>query len=136
MTVTHNTLIIDVLRNCTNVVALAALFQEVGMHCIGCHLSTEESVAQACLAHDVNVEDFLVRVNKIMEFKLTKDTIVADILRNAPELEPVFYSYGMHCLGCDVALDETLEEACAVHGVDVDELLAKAEEVTSDFALV
>jgi hybrid cluster-associated redox disulfide protein len=30
---------------------------------------------------------------------------------------------GMHCLGCPASRGETVEEACAVHGVDVDEFL-------------
>ena len=32
---------------------------------------------------------------------------------------------GMHCLGCPSAQAETLEEACMVHGINVDELVAE-----------
>ncbi|MFR5683768.1 MAG: DUF1858 domain-containing protein, partial [Clostridia bacterium] len=32
---------------------------------------------------------------------------------------------GMHCLGCPASQEETLEEACDVHGIDVEELLEK-----------
>jgi len=35
---------------------------------------------------------------------------------------------GMHCLGCPSARNETLGQACAVHGVDVDKLLALVNE--------
>ena len=48
---------------------------------------------------------------------ITKDTIIGDILDMAPQTAPIFLSIGMHCLG------ETVEQACAVHGVDVDKLL-------------
>ena len=54
---------------------------------------------------------------------ITKDTLISDILKIAPNSAPLFHSIGMHCLGCAMASGETLEEACAVHGVDVDEFL-------------
>ena len=55
--------------------------------------------------------------------QITKDTVIGDILTIAPETAPLFVSIGMHCLGCAMASGETLGEACAVHGVDADELL-------------
>ena len=57
--------------------------------------------------------------------QITKDTIIGDILDIAPETAPLFLSIGMHCLGCPSSRGETVEEACMVHGVGVDELLAK-----------
>ena len=56
---------------------------------------------------------------------ITKDTIIAEVLRIDPETAPFFLEIGMHCLGCPSASGETIEEACAVHGVDADELIAK-----------
>ncbi len=56
---------------------------------------------------------------------ITKDTIIADVLKLDPETAPFFLEIGMHCLGCPSASGETVEEACAVHGVDADELIAK-----------
>ena len=38
---------------------------------------------------------------------------------------PIFLSIGMHCLGCPSSRGETVEQACMVHGVDVDALLDK-----------
>ena len=52
--------------------------------------------------------------------QITKDTIIGDIL-----------DIGMHCLGCPSSRGETVEEACAVHGVDVDKLLAIVNEVAN-----
>ena len=49
--------------------------------------------------------------------EITKDTIIGDILDIAPQTAPVFLSIGMHCLGCPSSRGETVEEACAVHGV-------------------
>ena len=57
--------------------------------------------------------------------QITKDTIIGDILDIAPETAPIFLSIGMHCLGCPSSRGETVEQACMVHGVDVDEVLAK-----------
>ena len=56
--------------------------------------------------------------------EITKDTIIGDILDVAPQTAPIFLSIGMHCLGCPSSRGETVEEACAVHGIDVDKLLA------------
>lgn len=63
---------------------------------------------------------------------ITKDTIIGDILDIAPETAPIFFSIGMHCLGCPASRGETVEEACMVHGVAVDELLAKVNEAVKD----
>ena len=60
---------------------------------------------------------------------ITKDTIIGDILDIAPETAPVFLSIGMHCLGCPSSRGETVEQACMVHGVDVDELLEKINSI-------
>ena len=54
---------------------------------------------------------------------ITKDTIIGDILDMAPPTAPIFLSIGMHCLGCPSSRGETVAEACAVHGVDVEKLL-------------
>ncbi len=57
--------------------------------------------------------------------QITKDTIIGDILDIAPQTAPIFMSIGMHCLGCPSSRGETVEQACMVHGVDVDALLDK-----------
>ena len=59
---------------------------------------------------------------------ITKDTILGDILDAAPQTAPIFLSIGMHCLGCPASRGESIEEACAVHGVDCDELIEKLNE--------
>lgn len=56
---------------------------------------------------------------------ITKDTIIGDILTIAPQTAPIFMGIGMHCLGCPTSQGETVEQACKVHGVDVEALLAK-----------
>lgn len=60
---------------------------------------------------------------KIMKFE--KNTIIAEVLEHAPEKAEVLLEIGMHCLGCPASQGESIEEACEVHGVDVDEVLEK-----------
>ena len=55
-------------------------------------------------------------------FEISRDTMISEILANAPEAMPVFQNIGMHCLGCVMASGENLEQACAVHGIDADAL--------------
>ncbi len=56
---------------------------------------------------------------------ITKKTIIGDILDMDQSTAPYFLEMGMHCLGCPASRGETVEEACAVHGVDADTLVAK-----------
>lgn len=57
--------------------------------------------------------------------KVTRETIIGDILDMDQTTAPYFMEIGMHCLGCPASRGESIEEACAVHGVDCDELIAK-----------
>ncbi|MDD6279774.1 MAG: DUF1858 domain-containing protein [Ruminococcus sp.] len=57
--------------------------------------------------------------------EITKNTIIGDILDMDFDAAPYFLEIGMHCLGCPSSRSETIEEACAVHGTDPDELVAK-----------
>ena len=59
-----------------------------------------------------------------MAVKIEKETIIGDILDIAPQSAPLFFAFGMHCLGCPSSRGETVEEACMVHGVDSDSFLA------------
>ncbi len=57
--------------------------------------------------------------------EITKDTTIGDVLKIKPEAVPVLMEIGMHCIGCPASIGETVEEAAAVHGVDVDELITR-----------
>ena len=63
-----------------------------------------------------------------MAVKIEKETIIGDVLDIAPHAAPLFFAIGMHCLGCPSSRGETVEMACAVHGVDCDELLTKIND--------
>lgn len=57
--------------------------------------------------------------------KITKKSIIGDILDMYPDTAKYFFEIGMHCLGCPSSRGESVEEACMVHGTDADELVAK-----------
>ena len=62
---------------------------------------------------------------------ITKDTLLCELLDNekSEQIAEVLYGAGMHCLGCPSAQMETIEEAAMVHGIDVDLLLKKINEL-------
>lgn len=57
--------------------------------------------------------------------QVTKQSIIGDVLDAAPDTAVFFLEIGMHCLGCPAARGESIEDACAVHGTNADELVKK-----------
>ena len=57
--------------------------------------------------------------------KVTKDSIIGDVLDYNRGTAQFFFEIGMHCLGCPSARGESIADACMVHGTDADELIAK-----------
>ncbi len=55
--------------------------------------------------------------------KVTKDTIIMDVLKMNTDTAQFFLDIGMHCLGCPSASGESIEQACMVHGADADKLV-------------
>ena len=58
-----------------------------------------------------------------MEQIIKKDMTIKEIIDIDEELSEIFFSFGMFCIGCAMASGETLEEACEVHGIEIEELL-------------
>ena len=56
---------------------------------------------------------------------IEKTITIGELLEKFPEKADILLEAGMHCLGCPAAQMETIEEACAVHGIDVEELVEK-----------
>lgn len=56
---------------------------------------------------------------------VTKDMLIGEIVQMNEKYPEILLSAGMHCLGCPASAGESLEEACMVHGIDVDELIEK-----------
>lgn len=60
---------------------------------------------------------------------VTKEMTIGEILRTVPDVAPVLMEAGMHCLGCPSAQAESLEDAAMVHGIDIDALMKKIQEM-------
>ena len=56
---------------------------------------------------------------------ITADMTIGEIIRQDPGIAPILLEAGMHCLGCPSAQGESLAEAAMVHGMNIDELMAK-----------
>ena len=59
----------------------------------------------------------------------TKDSTIGDVVEYNEDLADILMGFGMHCFGCPMSQMETLEEAAAVHGVDVKFMIEKLEEL-------
>ena len=59
---------------------------------------------------------------------VNKEMTIAQILTVDDGIADILMASGMHCLGCVMASGENLEQACAVHGIDADALIAKINE--------
>lgn len=60
--------------------------------------------------------------------KVTKETLIGDVLDFDVETAQFFFEIGMHCLGCPHSRGESIEDACNVHGTDADALVNKINE--------
>ncbi len=56
---------------------------------------------------------------------ITKDSIISEIIETNPNAIGILMGYGMGCIGCPSAQMETLEQACSIHGLDLNEVLEK-----------
>ena len=66
-----------------------------------------------------------MRKNKV---QITKTMSIEKILNLDENVAPILLGFGLHCLGCPMSRAESLEEACMVHGIDVDVLVEKLNE--------
>ena len=73
-----------------------------------------------------NVKHFSYERNTKM--KVTKDTLIGDILDFDVNTAQFFFEIGMHCLGCPHSRGESIAEACTVHGTNADELVKKIND--------
>lgn len=59
---------------------------------------------------------------------VTKEMSIGDVLKTNRGTARILMEFGMHCLGCPGAISESLQDACAVHGTNVDELVHQLNE--------
>ena len=62
------------------------------------------------------------------DFEITKDTIIADVLRVHPECIEVLDRHGMPCLTCMGASTGTIAEGSMMHDVDLDTIIQELKQ--------
>lgn len=55
--------------------------------------------------------------------KITKNIILKKLLKKYPKASEVLFKEGMMCAGCPMAMQETLEQGCEAHGLDVNKII-------------
>ncbi len=63
------------------------------------------------------------------EKKITKDMTFGQVLKDYPQVAPIFMKFGMQCIGCHIAISETIEQGAVAHGVEVDDLVNELNSV-------
>jgi len=63
---------------------------------------------------------------------VNKEMSIGQVLTINRGTAPIFMSFGMHCLGCPHATAESLEDACAAHGTNADELVKALNEFLAE----
>lgn len=71
----------------------------------------------------IKYEKILILKQGGIIMKIEKTMTIGELLEVAPEKAEILLNVGMHCLGCPASQGETIEEACMVHGIDVEELI-------------
>lgn len=69
-----------------------------------------------------------------MAKQITKDMIIGQIIQVDKGVIPILMNSGMHCLGCPSSQMESLEDACAVHGMDVEVLVKEINDYLATVA--
>ena len=106
-------------------------------------------VSSRTIRYDIDQINDYLKENHLQPLNLGKRGVIntePDITKARESLsEEGFYSFklsreervsfavvlmiaGMHCIGCPSSIGESLEEACMVHGIEVDELLKNINE--------
>ena len=60
--------------------------------------------------------------------EITKATTMGEMLQYDMGIAYVLMEAGMHCVGCPSSIGESLEEACMVHGLNADAVMANIQE--------
>jgi hybrid cluster-associated redox disulfide protein len=60
--------------------------------------------------------------------KINKKIIFSELIEKHPETIEILMEKGMHCIGCPMSQQESLEEGCVAHGLDVDNVVKELNE--------
>lgn len=61
--------------------------------------------------------------------KVEGKTLIKDIVNEGPKAVEILMTFGMGCIGCPASQNESIEEAAAVHGINLDNLLQSLNNI-------
>lgn len=61
--------------------------------------------------------------------KITKSQTISEIVKKYPQTIEIFFKYGLHCIGCAISANETLEEGARNHGLTDNEIAEILREI-------
>lgn len=64
--------------------------------------------------------------------EITKDTTMGEIAKNHPKAAELLAKNGMPCVGCPMAMMESLENGAKRHGIDLDKLLKELNDAVKE----
>ena len=59
---------------------------------------------------------------------VNKEMTIGQVLTLNRQTAPIFMAFGMHCLGCPASRNESLQDACAVHGIPAEQVIEAINE--------
>jgi hybrid cluster-associated redox disulfide protein len=63
--------------------------------------------------------------------KITKEMTLGEVVSKYPKSISVMLNYGMHCIGCGMAVYETIEQGASAHGLDPKTIEKMVKEMNS-----
>jgi len=67
-----------------------------------------------------------------LENKINKDISFGELLQKYPEAGQILLSYGLHCVGCHIGVNETVEEGARAHGFDDSKIKSLLQDLNSN----
>ena len=64
--------------------------------------------------------------------KIDKEMTFGELIHSYPEAAMILMKYGMHCIGCHIAVMETIEQGAKAHGLSDDDIDKMIEEINQE----
>lgn len=61
--------------------------------------------------------------------KITGKTTLGETISFHPQASQILMKYGLHCIGCHIAMQETVEDGARAHGLDKKEIVKMLSEL-------
>lgn len=64
--------------------------------------------------------------------KITPKTKMSELLEKKPEAAEILFDAGLSCVGCPMAMQETIEQGCLAHGMSKKEIEELVERLNAE----